>query len=467
MTKPEALRWLLRLEPKLQARRTRIATYDAYYDGNHELAFASDRFKQVFGGLFDEFADNWCQVVADAPEERLNVLGFRFGDEPGADVDANLFWQVNQMDAQSQLAHVEAIVNEESAATVWPDRDGNPDIDIEHPSQMIVATDPARTRRRLAALKIWTDEWTGQEWATVYLPDGLYKFRKVKRTSKHFTVITRPGNDDEWVEREVDGEPWPVPNKLGRVPVVPIPNRPRLLKPGVSEIKSVIPLQNAVNKLVTDMLVASELGAMPARWIAGWEMEEDPETHQPLPPKATDYLNKMLAAEDPNAKFGTFSETQLSNFVTAIEMLVQHIAAQTRTPRHYLIQQGQAPSGDSIKGAETGLVRKVQRKQFFMGESWEEVIRLCFGVIDDPRAAVPNAETIWRDAESRTESEHMDAVAKRAALGVPPQQLWEDAGYTPEQIRRFPRMWAQARLLGVTADPAEASTPAAAGDVAA
>lgn len=459
----DAVRWLERLSTRLDGRRDRIKLYDDYYDGNHQLAFASDRFKAVFGGLFDEFADNWCQVVADAPEERLNVIGFRFGDDPGADEDANRFWQANQMDAQSQLAHIEALVNEESAALVWPGSDGEPVIDIEHPSQMIVATDPAKTRRRLAAVKVWKDEWTGQELATVYLPDGIYKFSKVKRTSTMLTVIRRPGPEHEWVPREVDDETWPLANPFGVVPVVPLVNRPRLLKSGQSEIRSVIPLQNAVNKLVTDMLVAAELGAMPARWATGWELEENPETGEVIPPRITDYLNKILIAEDPQARFGSFTPTQLEMFVKAIEMLVQHIAAQTRTPRHYLIQDGQEPSGDSIKGAETGLVRKVQRKHFFFGESWEEVIRLCFAVKDDDRASVVNAETIWRDAESRTESEHVDAVQKKAALGIPPQQLWEDLGYTPPQIARFPKMWAEYRLLGGGIDPMGAVTSAAGG----
>lgn len=466
MTVHAARTWLDRLEAKLEQRKSRIATYDAYYDGQHPLEFASDKFRATFGGLFDEFADNWCQVVADAPEERLNVIGFRFGDDPKADQDANRFWQDNQMDAQSQLGHTEALVNEEASVLVWPDAGdaGRPRMWVEHPSQMAVAVDNSRTRVRLAAVKIWDDEWGGGTFATVYLPDGIYKFKKVKRTtSTQLVVVTYGQGEDEWAPREVDGETWPLKNPLGTVPVVPLPNRPRLLKPPVSEIRNVIPLQNVVNKLITDMLVASELGAMPARWIAGWELPRDKETNQPIPPKVTDYLNRFLTLEDSSARAGTFSQAQLDMFVKAIEMIVQHIAAQTRTPRHYLIQHGQEPSGDSIKGAETGLVRKTQRKQFHLGEGWEEAVRLCFAVIGDPRATIPNAETIWRDAETRSASEHIDSVQKKAALGVPPQQLWEDAGYTPEQIARFPKMWAQfnmqQRLAAGGGAPAALLTP--------
>lgn len=451
MTAEMALQWLHRLEPKLEARKLRIAEFNRYYDGEHPMAYASEKFRTLFGGEhFDGFSDNWCGVVADAPEERLSVTGFRFGDDPKADDDANRIWQSNQMDAQSQLAHVEAIVSEEAAVTVWADRDGQPDMAIESPEQMIVQTDSNRTRKRVAAVKIWVDEWTGTRHATVYLEDGIYKFQKVEQRQSSGLQVIRAfssGPKEEWVPREVAGEVWPVKNPLGVVPVVPLPNRPRLLKPSVSEIKVVIPLQNAVNKLVVDMLVASEMGAMPARWVAGWELPEDPETKQPIPPKITDYLNRFFVMSDPSAKAGGFPQVALETFVQAIEMLVQHIAAQTRTPRHYLIQHGQAPSGDSIKGSETGLVRKVKKKQFHLGEGWEESVRLAFLVLGDPRANAVNAETIWRDAETRSASEHVDGVMKKATIGVPPQQLFEDLDYTPEQIRRFPKMWAEWQLM--------------------
>jgi hypothetical protein len=63
---------------------------ERHYKGKHNLGFASDRFRQAFGGLFKDFADNWCEVVCDAPAERLTPVGFRFGtgdetDPPAAD----------------------------------------------------------------------------------------------------------------------------------------------------------------------------------------------------------------------------------------------------------------------------------------------------------------------------------------------------------------------------------------------
>jgi hypothetical protein len=45
------------------------------------------------------------------------------------------------------------------------------------------------------------------------------------------------------------------------VPAVPLQNNPSLLHGGRSDLDPVIPLQNALNKLIADMLVASEFSA--------------------------------------------------------------------------------------------------------------------------------------------------------------------------------------------------------------
>ena len=44
---------------------------EAYYDGEHPLQFATAKFREAFGNLFSAFADNWCEIVVDAPVERL------------------------------------------------------------------------------------------------------------------------------------------------------------------------------------------------------------------------------------------------------------------------------------------------------------------------------------------------------------------------------------------------------------
>lgn len=441
--------WVGQLHSILRRRAKLLKEYDDYYEGRHDLEYASTKYRGAFGGLFDGFADNWCDLVVDATRERLHIQGFRLGEATEGDTEAWKIWQENSLDAGSHLGHTESLINGESAVLVWRDEDTDrPTISLEHPSQVVVVYDEDDTRKRAAALKVWESAW-GDDFATLYLPGGIYKFESKKGQRRSGLSGTR------WAERQAGSETWPLPNPMGVVPIVPLVNRPRLLEDGQSEIKKVIPLQKAVNKLVTDMMVASEYGAYKQRWVTGIDIPTDPDTGEPIEPfKAA--VDRLWVGQPPETedeetpaevKFGEFQETDLRNFVVGIEMLVQHIASQTRTPPHYFYLRGEFPSGESIKSAETGLVAKVHDKQRFFGESWEEVIRLAFKAINDDRGDVTDSEVIWGDPESRSESEHIDAIVKKQALGVPNEQLWEDAGYTPQQIARFKAMNAGDALL--------------------
>jgi hypothetical protein len=434
--------WLKRLLKVQADRRLTLEHYNDYYIGKHRLAFATAKFETTFGGLFKEFADNWCELVVSAVEERLNPEGFRIGDETKGDQKAWDIWQRNGLDADSQVAHVEALIYGEAYALVWADELGDPLITVEHPLQMVVAYQPGSRKKRAAALKTWVED-DGSQFATLYLPNLIYKFRS-RGVGSALSELWVPNsvNVGGWEPREVAGETNPLVNPLGVVPVVPLCNRPRLLSVPESEIKQVIPKQDAVNKTIADMLVASEFASFRQRWGTGIEIPRDPETGKLIEPFEAG-VGRVWTTKANDARFGSFEATDLANFVKAVEMLVQHIASQTRTPPHYFYLSGNFPSGESIKAAETGLVAKASRRMVSFGEAWEEVIRLAFRVANDSRAEVMKSETIWRDPESRSESEHIDAVLKKKALGVPEEQLWEDAGYTPTQISRFKQMRAE------------------------
>ena len=394
-----AVGWLDKLYAQLVSRSADHRRFDDYYSGRHDLRFAGERWRETFGLVFGQLASNWCRLVVDAVEERLDVEGFRVGERQSGDEDAWRIWQANQLDADSQIAHTEALIQSASYAMVWPNLldEDTPTVTIESPAEVGVACSKVNRRARLAAVKVWheTDRWL----ATVYLPDGLWKFQSPKTGSGDALANQKDrasAGKVDWQPREVPGEPWPAPNPLGVVPVVPLVNRPRLLTPGESEIREVIPLQDGVNKLLADMLVASEYGSFRQRWATGIEMEENPDTGELEPPPWKVAVDRMLVTEEVGAKFGTFDATDLANYVRAIEMVVQHIASQTRTPPHYFYLKGSFPSGESIKSAETGLSAKARRKMRHFGEGWEEVIRLA-GIAsgNDKLAEAHSAETIW------------------------------------------------------------------------
>ena len=448
----ESLVLLRRLGVALDNRATRIQRFDNYYTGVQRLAFATSKFRQAFGSLFGAFADNFCALIVDAVEERLNVEGFRIGPSEGEDTDktgdaiAWRMWQENELDAFSQIAHTEALVKELSYILVGPGDDPNvPEITVEDALASIVVYDAGSYRTRRAGLKRWRDD-DGYLNATLYLPDRIEKYRS---RSKVTTSVNWAAA--RWLPRDVPGEQWPLDNPLGVVPLVPLINRPRLDGTGQSELLSVLPIQDAINKLVMDMIVASEFSAYRQRWATGIEIEIDEQTGEATQEFQAD-VARMWASANDAAKFGTLEASDLQPFVSGVEMLIQHLASQTRTPYHYFLQHGgQPPSGDSLRAAEAGLNFKSKRKQRYFGESWEEVIRLGFLAIGDKaRGSIAATETIWRDSEQHTEAQRADALVKMGSLGVPEEVLWEKWGASPTEIARWKEIRDAAPQVPVT-----------------
>lgn len=432
---------LLRLDAALEARRPGLEHYMAYFDGHHPLAFATAKFRQTFGNLFKEFADNWCPLVVHAAAERMTVQGFRFGTEDKADDDAWGLWRENYLDEDSGIAHVDLCKLGEAYAIVAPDAERGARITVEHGLQVITEEAAGDRRTRAYALKKWLDE-TGHLYATLYTPLAVWKYQSEKTVDE----IT---DEVQWVERE--GVEFMAPHRLGVVPVIPLRNNPDLLNGGTSDLDAVIDVQNGVNKLVADMLIASEYAAFRQRWATGIELPTG-EDGQPLDEERfLSFIGRVWAVEDVDAKFGEFGVTDLGNYVKAVEMLIQHLAARTRTPPHYLLgQSGAFPSGESLKSTETGLVAKVKDKHKHVGGGWAETMHLALKAAD--KGDKGRGTTLWTDPESRTLGEVVDAALKMADLGVPRVALWERIGATPEQIIRWEKLYQeeQAALMAAT-----------------
>ncbi|MEK9644212.1 MAG: phage portal protein [Alphaproteobacteria bacterium] len=439
--KPED--WLEKLTSAQESRRARLEQFDAYYRGDHPLAFATREFLEAFGGLFGAFSDNWCETVVNAVKERLHVTGFRFGEDSDADTEAWDIWQRNALDLESNMAHLEALVFGVSYALVWP-LDGLARVTVEHPYQVVTVPKAGDRRTVAAAMKRYRDD-DGTEVAWLYLPGEVRRYRSTDPEPNVLALErVRAGHINWALDRDNDEDgPAVVDNPFGDVvPVVPLENRPRLIAAPRSEIENVIPLQDAVNKEWADCMVASEYAADAQRWILGWEPEVDPESNQPVNPpldrrKRFLTLNQNENDEHP-VTIGQFTPGNLDNYVKVIETLVQHIASQTRTPPHYLNPGADRLSGESIEASESGLISKVIERQQTFGEGWERVMRLAFlAEGNEEKAALVSAETLWQPPILRSDAQRVDAALKLTQIGLPKTAVLEFLNYTPSQIARM------------------------------
>jgi hypothetical protein len=441
--------WLKRLIARLRAQRLECTEYYDFYEGHQPLAFASDSFNETFGRRYRRLPANFMPRVVDAERERLVVQGFRFGGESAPDKSIWRIWQDNQMDAESQIAHEIALCKGVAYALVAPPN-GHPSplITIEDPYETTLETAPGNRRLRLAALKVWLDD-DGYMRAYLYLPDFIYKYRSAQKRVDDGSWSWESTTWQPYIE---ESEDFPVANKLGVVPVIPLLNRPRRDGTGRSEIKNVMGNQNAINKLRFDALVASEAVAFPQRWMTNIDIPIDPDTGKPVSPfkpgvtqiwatrkPAADEIAEYGTGQFPQPAFGQFPQADLKPYIDMIREEVVEMAAISGTPYYQLVgpPTSVAPSGESVKASEAALVKKVEAQEVHFGEGWEEVGRVVLMASGQTSKARSDGETIWKDAETRNEAARTDSILKQYVAGLLPDELaMEELGYSPQQIER-------------------------------
>lgn len=468
MTPAEALETTKRLYRELGNRRPAMLREEQYYRGKQPLRFASEKWAEYNATRYEKFADNWCAPVANSPQERLRVDGFALDEDPGlSDTEKALWrdWQLNNMEMQSSQGFLGSLTSARSFVLVWGDEEGEPVATWERGDQAIVGYDVERPGRRVAALKAWCDD--DREYATLYTPDQVWKWerprveaqkdpygRALPPTAEAYFLDTRGLvlplallNNDGWRPRGGVGAN-PIDNPMGLVPMVEVPNRPMLGGDPLSEIGGTMAMQDAINLLWAYLFNAADFASMPARVVMGQEPPKIPildDTGQKVGERQIDLKklaeDRILWLTSPNAKTSQWEAAKLDVFTGTIEVAVSHIAAQTRTPPHYLILgKGMVNvNADGMKAAETGLVMKVQEEQLFFGPAVREVFRL-FALVRGQKAIADQCRTgvvQWKDAENRSEAQVVDALQKLQAIGFPFRWLAERYGLSPTEIERL------------------------------
>lgn len=450
--------WRDRLLATLANRRPAVDRLYRYYRGDHPLPWAPAEVSDAYRSFLTMARANWCRLVVKAPSERLRPVGVRFSDgDATGDTDVwQRLWQGNRLDAESRMVHDAALIARRGYVLVWPSDGEVPSITPEHPSQVVVEFAPGNRRQRLAGLKTFDDPVTGMRYVTLWLPDGVYQW--CASTSSALATHTAWAG---WYDPEQNIEPEAA-NPLGVVPLIEFVADPALVGEPMSELDGgVTDIQDRINKTLLDRLVTANFSSFPQKWATGLEIPLDPETQEPVEP-FRNAVDRIFYNEDPAGAFGTFEASDLAPYIASVESDIQHLAAITRTPPHYLLgQSGAFPSGESLKATETGLVAKVLERRDSFTESWEDVLRLALAAAGDDRSGDMAMSVLWRDPESRTQAEVMDAATKMQAVGVPYREILAFIGYTPTDIARLVEERKQDIADGLVPAPAPAPAPMA------
>jgi hypothetical protein len=427
--------WIARLHQRMRERNVRLERLRSYYEGTNDTwRFANDAHRETFGQRFKDLRANYARTVVRTPAQRMAVVAIVLeGDETGSD-EAWRIWQANRLDARSLTAHLNVLSVGECPVIVGPNANDprTPVITVEDPLQVIVESDPLVPDRTLAGLKLWESP-EGDRTAVLYLPD---------RVEWWTAEAPKPGQALTWqpIPDKVQQNPW------GVVPVIVLENAPARM----AEHEDILGQLDMCAKTLYDMVTASDYLAAPQRTATGVttgeEAVETDDEGNPIGPDAPSFQsgpNRVWTTPDPDAKFGQLPGSDLIAFIRQLESHRSDIATITDTPHRMLVPPPTSvpPSGESVRLSDHPLTSKVQWKLTSIGDGWEHVIRIAFLVAGDrTRAARMDLEVLWKDPELRTEVEHVDALSKLAAMGVPQEELWRRAGATPQMIRRWKSM---------------------------
>lgn len=465
-----ALKRAMRIYARLDARRDDIEKAENYYGGVQDLSFATREWMEKNAARFAGFSDNWCATVANSEAERLEHTGIKYRDDPESAVDVygRLHdrlgletwddWLRNEMDAQQSQGILTSLIARRSFVSVWSsDEEGTPQYEWEHPANVEIEYDWRNPRKRSGAIKTWLDDT--HEYMVYDDGESLWKWRRSRHSA---TDERRPqteqarqqqhGGSSGWEAwRPPSDDTWPVDNPIGEVSFIEIPNRPMLRGEPRSEIEGVMPLQEGINLLWSYLFHAADYASMPARVLLGTnppmrKVLDAAGNHVGDTPITMKDLNeaRMAVFNGEHAKIDQWDPASLNPFTDVIEIAVGHIAAQTRTPPHYLVANKGISnlSGDALKSAEIGLVRKSIEFQRFATPSLRDVHRLGHLVRGNREKAEATrlASLTWANPEIRSDAELADALVKKKSIGYPTKYLMEIDGISPSDMLRIQRM---------------------------
>lgn len=418
----------------IKAKRPVIDLAWSYYDGDHPALWLTAKLQEVFGSrLASNLADNYCETAIDAVLDRLNVVGFADRVEPGtveqesnasplgiapqsdladvADDNANAptldvlapvtdamlaerVWADNDLDLEQEDLYRHATVAGEGYAIVWPSEDGSGyDVVVNDPRTVHVQYGSLRRTDVRWAVKVWHSEDDRRWRATVYYPDRVVRLVA--------PITTTPDDEPAAHTFTLDADDAGGAHGFGRVPVVPFNRR----RNSPSRLRNLIPIQDKINKLAANKMVAAEFGAFRQRYVLSTQafadgvLKNSPDHAWLLDPGTPDAPTKV----------GEFAVTELANYDLSTEAEVRKFFTIARLPKHMMSNPGTPPSGDAVRADEGPFVALCDAYVSRFGASWRDVFDLC-GL---------NVEPVWGERESNGDLSTAQTVKTYTDAGAP------------------------------------------------
>lgn len=424
MTQPDSSRYLEILRDSAdEDRHDRYRAYREYYDGDHDTQLTDRQRAYLQIKVGEEFNANYCPIVVDSLVERLTVTGFG-----GQEQQEGIFWdwwKRNRMDHLQGVVHTAAVRDGDAYVLVeWQNEQAWPKISFElafDGNEGMEVHYSRDTRAPMFASKRWEND-DGIERLNLYMPDRVERYQR------------DAGGD--WQPFAGNGEPvagWNGENGPLGLSVVHFRHRDQGYNYGRSDLRDVVPLQNALNKAVIDLVAAADTTAFRVYTMLG----DDPSNIE-ITPGCFIYSERPPGGEN-GAAIGHIPGEDLSKLIEFKDAFAMEIARVSRTPLSFFQVTAQRAAEGTLKQEEAPLVSRAKKAQVSFGNAWEDVMAIArrlhntFG--DEPKLdEEQEINTTWRDPETRNDRTYYETLQVKGALGVPQEVLWAEMDYSPEEI---------------------------------
>lgn len=419
-------------------RQANYRLYRDYYDGRQGVVLTRRQRQYLHVPPDKEFSANYMHIVVDSLATRLSVTGFDVTGDAALTKELNRWMRLMRLNSIQNGVHTGCIRDGDSYGFVeWDDVKKRP-VFIPHLAYdgrdgVHAYYDSDRIEPR-----IFTKRWTIEVGGGV-LPIGARRLNLYfeDRVERYWSNAS--GGTYGWLPFSGEGLPTVSPYETG-FPLVHFTNRARGFRYGLSELEPGIPMQDALNKAVIDLLASADASGF--RIMVGIGFDPEGIT---VAPGAWIAVPDLTPAE---ASATAIPGEPLRPHIEAIDSLVQRVAQTTDTPLSYFQQTGQMASEGTHRQHETRMIAKARSLSVEVGEQWEEVMRGCIrlsnaygGTSWDEEAEIT---TIWADFDIRDREEKMlaraQAVKALVEAGADLETAAIEAGFSADVARKMSEM---------------------------
>lgn len=372
MTDEEIRELLQEALDALALKSQEIAVHRRYYSGDHPRVWMTKKLRKMFKNkLADQFMENWCELAVEAVVKELGVASFSGSGED----QAKQIFEENHLDLEQTDLYRDQEVAGEGFLFASYGEDDSRDVDLVDPAY--VYWPPGSVRNDPEFVVYFVPSFSDKHWRAYVYDRRMVTTYKGPKVQQWGEDVTLPSQAAAFAE---DPEFGPYLHRFVKVPVVRFSDRRG--KP-VSRLDSLEPVQDRINKLESQKMVAAESAAYEAlllltkQDIRDGDLEIRAGQAQVLDPGNT-------SDGDAPTSVVQLTATPLENYDNSIEREILKFFTLASLPKHMFTGVASGVSGDTIEADRSEFLDMIKGKKRHIAASFSDLMDL-FGLDVEPQ----------------------------------------------------------------------------------